>query len=158
MMKWITELQQLAPLQSNVVACFLMLFYFKVAIELVCLMRIRFKRPYSRHVLHMIFSSLVMFWPLFDISDEWSWRLNVIVPAAMFCRMIYKGGILRDPDDPDVQNLSLSSSPSDLLYGTLQLSGLMVWLGLYQFMQEEAAIIAAASFGDALAPIIGKYL
>jgi dolichol kinase len=32
----------------------------------------------------------------------------------------------------------------------------MVWLGLYQFMTEEAAVIAAAiGIGDGLAPMIG---
>ena len=70
--------------------------------------------------------------PYFD-SSEWSWRLNALVPAVMVSRMMHKGVIVRDPSDPDVQNLSLSSSPSDLLFGPLFLTGIMVWLGTCHF-------------------------
>ena len=82
--------------------------------------------------------------------------MNALVPAVMVSRMIHKGVFVRDPSDPDVQNLSLSSSPSDLLFGPLFLAGIMVWLGTYQFMKAEATIIAAACFGDSLAPMIGS--
>jgi CDP-diglyceride synthetase len=129
--------------------------YFKIAIEVVCYFRVRGYHKDSRHVLHMVFSSLVIFWPLFDLSD-WSWRLNALVPAVMVSRLVYKGAILGDPNDPDVQNLSLSSTPSDLLFGPVQFAGVLVWLGWYEFMTEEAAIIAAFGLGDALAPMIGK--
>lgn len=62
-----------------------------------------------------------------------------------------------DPDDIDVQNLSRSSSPSELLFGPLQLCSLMIYLGLYQFMEQEAAVLAAAiGVGDGLAPMIGE--
>lgn len=44
----------------------------------------------TRHFLQMILSSLVMFWPLYDTTDQWSWKLNIIVPAVMFCRLLYK--------------------------------------------------------------------
>ena len=64
---------------------------------------------------------------------------------------------MRDPDDPDVQNFSLTSSPNDLLFGPFLLAGMMTWLGTYQFMTEEAAIIAAASLGDGIAPLIAPY-
>jgi dolichol kinase len=34
----------------------------------------------------------------------------------------------------------------------------MIWIGIYSFMTEEAAVVAAVSFGDGLAPLIGtKY-
>ena len=56
----------------------------------------------------------------------------------------------------EVQTMSRSSSPSELLFGPLQFAGVLVWLGLYRFQTEEAAIIAAASgMGDGLAPLIG---
>jgi dolichol kinase len=153
MMKWPSDLQ-LSPLHNNIAVSMAMVLYFKFAIELSCWMRIRWKRGISRHVLHMLFSTLVIFWPYFDQS-EWSWRLNVLVPAVMWSRLVYKGAILRDPNDPDVQNMSLSSSPNDLLFGPLLFAGMMVWLGLYQFMTAEAAIMAAVSLGDGLAPLIG---
>jgi dolichol kinase len=63
---------------------------------------------------------------------------------------------LKDPDDLEVQTLSRSSSPSELLFGPLQIAAIMVWLGLYKFMTEQAAITAAAvGIGDGLAPMIG---
>lgn len=44
-----------------------------------------------------------------------------------------------------------------LLFGPLQLSLLMVWLGLTKFMTEEAAILlAAVGIGDGIAPLIGN--
>lgn len=153
MMKWPENLQ-LSPLQQNIAVASAMVLYFKMAIELACWMRFHGKQKNSRHFLHIFFSSLVIFWPYFDRS-EWSWRLNALVPAVMFSRLVYKGAILRDPNDPDVQNISLSSSPNDLLFGPLLHAGVMVWLGTHQFMSEEAAIIAAASLGDGLAPLIG---
>jgi len=69
-----------------------------------------------------------------------------------------KGAIRKDPEDIDVQITSRSSSPSELLFGPLQCALVMVWLGLYRFMDKESAVIAAAvGVGDGLlAPIIGK--
>ena len=63
---------------------------------------------------------------------------------------------MNDPDDVDVLNWSLSSSPSELLYGPLQLCLLLIWLNMYHFRTEKAAILVAASVGDALAPLIGN--
>jgi CDP-diglyceride synthetase len=144
----------LSPLGNNLVVCLAMVVYFKISVELACWIRVRWKRDLSRQILHISLSSLVIFWRHFDQS-EWSWRLNALVPVVMFSRLVFKGAILRDPDDPDVQNLSLSSSPNDLLFGPLLFTGMMAWLGIYQFMTEEAAIVAAASLGDGLAPFIG---
>lgn len=63
---------------------------------------------------------------------------------------------MKDPDDIEVQTLSRSSNPSELLFGPLQMAAIMVWLGLYKFMTEQAAITAAAvGIGDGLAPMIG---
>jgi hypothetical protein len=76
----------------------------------------------------------------------WSWRLNVLVPAVVFSWLLYKGAIFRDPNDPEFQNMSMWSSPNDLLFGpSLLFAGAMVCLGLYEFMTEEAAIMAAVS-------------
>ena len=63
---------------------------------------------------------------------------------------------MRDPDDEDVHIMSRTSAPSGLLFGPLQLTLLMVWLGLTKFMTEEAAILlAAVGIGDGIAPLIG---
>ena len=65
--------------------------------------------------------------------------------------------MVNDPDDIDVMNFSRASAPNELIYGPLQLCCLMMWLGVYQFMTQEAAIIAAAvGIGDGMAPFIGQ--
>ncbi len=134
-----------------------MVMYYKMATELVCWMRVRWQQSNGRQALHLSFSSLVIFWPYFDRSD-WSWRLNALVPFVVWTRLVYKGAILRDPNDPDVQNFSTSSSPNDLLFGPAWSAAVMLWIGIYSFMTEEAAVIAAVSLGDGLAPLIGtKY-
>lgn len=146
-----------SPLYNNVGVCMAMVIYYKMAIELCCWARIRWQQSISRHVLHICFYSLVVFWPYFDQRD-WSWRLNALVPFVVWTRLIYKGAILRDPNDPDVQNISLSSSPHDLLFGPAWSAAIMFWIGLYAFMTEEAAVVAAIGLGDGLAPLIGaKY-
>lgn len=59
-------------------------------------------------------------------------------------------------EDIEVQLVSRSSSPSELLFGPLQFALIMVWLGLYRFQSQPAALIAAAiGIGDGMAPIIG---
>lgn len=64
---------------------------------------------------------------------------------------------MRDPEDEDVLIMSRTSAPSGLLFGPLQLALLMVWLGLFEFMSEEAAILlAAVGIGDGIAPLIGN--
>jgi len=74
----------------------------------------------------------------------------------MTVKLFYKGAILRDPNDIDVQTMSRTSSPSELLYGPLFFTIVMTYLGLYKFHTSEAAIVMAAlGIGDGIAPIIG---
>jgi dolichol kinase len=64
--------------------------------------------------------------------------------------------ILKDPEDVEVQSLA-RSSPSELLFGPLQMALLMVWLGMARFGTDEAALVAAAvGIGDGLAPLVGE--
>jgi len=139
--------------------------YYKAAIEMACILRKNFSdnlealglpTTLSRNFLHCSFSFSILFWPCLDTSDGWSWMLSALLPAVVFARLVYKGILVRDASDADVQNMSLSGSPSDLLLGPLLLTGVFVWLTLYQFMREEAAIIAATSFGDGCAPLVGS--
>lgn len=147
----------LSPLANNIIASQLMVVVFKIALEGICRVYGRFGHSdYTRQLTHMLMSASVVFWPLFDTQD-WSWRLNVLVPAALMSRYFYKGAVLKDPDDIEVRIVSRTSSPTSLLFGPLQFAVILVWLGLYRFMTEEAAIIAAAiGIGDGLAPMIGK--
>lgn len=145
------------PLSNNIGGALLTVVYVKVVMEVAGVLRERFgKAEESRKFIHIAAASWIMFWPLFDVT-HWSWRLNVLVPAVMSLKLFYKGAILADPNDEDVQNMSRSSSPSELLYGPLQFTFLMVWLGLYEFMTEEAVVImAAVGIGDGIAPLIGQ--
>jgi dolichol kinase len=158
----IVEIENLSPLSRNILASSAMVLYYKIAIELACFIRKNWADHHhdlsglSRNFLHISFSFMLLFWPYFDTSDGWSWKLSALLPAVMFSRLVYKGVFVRDAGDADVQNMSLSGSPSDLLLGPLLLAGVFVWLTLYQFMTEEAAIVAAVSFGDGCAPLVGS--
>ena len=156
------EVESLSPLSRNILSASAMVFYYKIAIELACFIRLNWSDHHpdgptglSSNFLHMCFSFTTLFWPYFDTSDGWSWKLSALLPAVMFSRLVYKGIFVRDASDADVQNMSISGSPSDLLLGPLLLAGVFVWLTLYQFMTEQAAIIAAVSFGDGCAPLVG---
>ncbi len=142
---------------------FAMVLYYKAAIEFACFLRRNWTDHHhespttlSRNFLHCSFSFTVLFWPFFDTSDGWSWKLAALLPAVVLARLVYKGILVRDASDADVQNMSLSGSPSDLLLGPLLSTGVFVWLTLAQFMTQEAAIIAAMSFGDGCAPLVGQ--
>ena len=133
-----------------------MVVLYRCVMEFAGWLRVRFglAAP-ARQIVQGGLSASVIYWPLFD-TTEWSWRLNALLPAVMLLRCLYKAHA-KDPDDVDVQNLSRSSSPSELLFGPLQLCTIMVYCGLYQFMTQEAAILAAAvGVGDGLAPMIGN--
>jgi dolichol kinase len=77
-----------------------------------------------------------------------------------------QGAVVKDPDDIEVQTMSrntsssslLCSRPSDLLFGPMQFAAILVYVGLYRFMTQEAAILVAAlGVGDAcLAPLVGS--
>jgi dolichol kinase len=145
------------PLYDNIIASAAMVVYYKIAMEFACFIRLRWKQSsvVSRSVQQLFLTSTVIFWPYFDQTD-WSWKLSALLPAVVLSRMVYKGAFLQDPTDLEVQTLSMSSSPSELLLGPCFLAAVFLWLNLYQFMTEEAAIVAAVSFGDALAPLIGS--
>jgi len=121
------------------------------------LIRIKFDLPeISRKFIHICACSYVVFWPLFDV-DHWGWRLNATVPVVMSFRLLYKGAILKDPEDQDVRSMSRSSSPSELLYGPLQLTIIMSYTGLTKFMTKSGIIIMGAFVGDWLAALIGVH-
>lgn len=145
-------------LQTNILAACAMVVYYKIALEWSSFLRLHWNQPtvVSRNVLQLWFSATIVFWPKFDVSDGWSYKLAAMLPLVVLSRLIYKGGMMRDATDIEVQNWSLSSAPSELLLGPFFLAAVFLYLTLYQFMQEEAAIVAAVSFGDALAPLIGS--
>jgi phytol kinase len=125
--------------------------------ELGAVIRIRYGQPeLSRKFIHLCACSFVVWWRLFDAS-HWGWRLNVTVPAVMSIRLLYKGAVLKDPYDEDVHTMSRTSSPSELLFGPLQMTLIMVYVGLTKFMTHTGLIIMASFVGDAAAAVVGLH-
>mmetsp|Transcript_33717 Transcript_33717/g.77820 ORF Transcript_33717/g.77820 Transcript_33717/m.77820 type:complete len:156 (-) Transcript_33717:46-513(-) len=57
----------------------------------------------------------------------------------------------------DVRTMSRSGNPAELLYGPIQFTITMIWLGLTKFMTRESCIImGAVGFGDGIAPLVGQ--
>lgn len=90
----VLHLPQLTPLVNNVAAAMIMVVFFRCAIEASGWLRVRTRftilAAHCRQMLQMNFCTSIVFWPLFDTTDDWSWRLNGVLPAAMALRMIYK--------------------------------------------------------------------
>ncbi|KAL9187528.1 hypothetical protein ACHAXT_001631 [Thalassiosira profunda] len=143
------------PVATNVLAALITILYVKAVMEFGTFIRIKFNVPeLSRKFVHLAACSFVVFWPLFD-PGHWGWRLNVTVPCVMSLRLIYKGAILKDPEDEDVRSMSRTSSPSELLYGPLQMTGIMCYVGVTKFMTDTGIIIMGAFVGDWLAALVG---
>lgn len=109
----------------------------------------------SRKIIHVAACSWVLFWPQFDTS-HWSWKLNVAIPAVYSVQLLVKGAILRDPTDQDVKTMSRTGNPSELLYGPLLFTFVMIFCGLQAYMKPNGIYIMGALVGDGLAPLIGK--
>lgn len=71
-----------------------MVLWFKIGLEFLYRQRSNDERVRQR--LALFLSSALLFWPLFDRSDEcWSWRLNTVVPLSLMGRLIYKVSLIR---------------------------------------------------------------
>lgn len=151
--------KDLSPTFNNILVVQWNLLYVKICLEVVNRLSSadRSRSTWTKPCIHILLSGSLIFWPYYDTSD-WTWRFNTVVPAALMIRFWYKGYICKDPDDTEVQALSRSSSPSELLWGPMQFTGILVYLGLYHFMTARAAIlIAALAVGDSgAAPLIGS--
>jgi len=111
----------------------------------------------SRKFIHICASLWILFWPLYDTS-HWTWVLNITVPVINSFSLLLHGLIIRDPNVIEVQTMTSTNTPSELLYGPLYFCLVMVYLGIYKFLHIESAIITAClGIGDGLAPL-GGYL
>jgi hypothetical protein len=87
-----------SPLQNNLLCCLLTICYTKACLEGIAYLRRKLDSAqssscyYSKQLLYATLCSNVLFWSLFDNgeNDNWSWRLNIVVPSAMLVRFIYK--------------------------------------------------------------------
>lgn len=147
--------QPLSPIYNNVLSALATIIYVKLVMEIGTYIRIKYGVPeFSRKFVHFCACSFVMFWPLFD-AGHWGWRLNITVPVVMSLRLLYKGAILKDPEDEDVRSMSRTSSPSELLYGPIQMTLIMCYVGSTKFMTQTGIIIMATLVGDGVAAMVG---
>lgn len=150
----------ISPLWNNILSALCTVIYIKTTMDISLLFlrkRLGFNADISRKFIHVMAGCWILFWPLFDVT-HWSWRLNIIVPSVMSVKLFYKGFILADPNDFDVQTMSRSSAPSELLFGPLQFTIFMMYCGTTKFMTIEGALLMASlGIGDGIAPIIGRY-
>lgn len=82
----------LSPLWNNICCTLLMLLYVKASMEGAIWIKNVLKhnrKLHAQQLVHVALSSCLMFWPLYDPSD-WSWRLNVLVPAVLATRLLFK--------------------------------------------------------------------
>jgi hypothetical protein len=110
------------PLQNNLLCC-----YTKACLAGIAYLRRKLDSAqsschYSKQLLYATLCSNVLFWSLFDDND-WSWRLNIVVPSAMLVRFIYKVRIVlvySPASDHDAQDLRI-------YLGALNYYSLLVW-------------------------------
>lgn len=111
----------------------------------------------SRKMIHIAAGSWVIFWPLFD-QDHWTWKLNVVVPFMYSIQLLVKGIFLKDSSDVDVQTMSRTGSPRELLNGPLCFTLAMTLVGLRLFRTQLGVVVMAClGFGDGMAPLVGHY-
>ena len=67
-----------------------MMVWFKIGFEFF-FYRQRSNDERVRQRLALFLCTALLFWPLFDRSQEcWSWRLNTVVPLSLMGRLVYK--------------------------------------------------------------------
>lgn len=145
------------PLWSNILAMFLTVVYVQIILLMGNFMKEKgISADLSRKFIHIGAASWIICWPWFDDSHP-TWMLNIFVPLIQSLKLFYKGAIKLDPNDTDVQTMSRTASPKELLYGPLQFCLFMCYLGLFKFRTVEGCILMAASgIGDGIAPLIGR--
>ena len=146
------------PLYQNIAACLATLVYVKGVVG-ACDAAVSARvlpSDISRKIVHCAAGAWCLFWPFFN-EDHWTWQLNVAIPAVYSVQLAVKGGIIQDPNDPDVKTMSRSGRPIELCQGPLLFALVMLYTGLYQFKTTTGVyIMAAMGFGDGIAPLVGK--
>lgn len=92
LLREILNWDDLSPLHNNLITSQLMVLYLKMTMELTFWLRKNYglRGDITKQLLHVLQSSTVLFWPLFDTKDTWSWRLNALGAAVMAARGVYK--------------------------------------------------------------------
>jgi phytol kinase len=146
----------LPAIQQNVFSMLATLVYIKVIVGICdwAVSHAYFPSSVSRKMIHVAACSWCLFWPLFDIS-HWTWQLNVAIPLLYSIQLTIKGAILRDPRDLDVHTMTRTGNPSELLYGPLWFTLVMLFCGLHEFRTPIGTYIMGSLVGDGIAPLVG---
>jgi len=111
----------------------------------------------TRKMVHVAAGSWILFWPMFD-ERHGSWRLNVVVPAVYTVVLLAQGIWIRDATDPTVQSMTRTGDPTELLYGPVWFTVVMVIVGLFAFETPMAVLLMSClGWGDGIAPLVGYY-
>ncbi|KAL3915443.1 MAG: hypothetical protein SGILL_005651 [Bacillariaceae sp.] len=148
------------PLHQNLLAAVGTVIYVKVVVGLcdILVSRSILAPRISRKCIHMAAGAWIVWWPFFN-EEHWTWRLNVLVPAVYTIQLFVKGFILKDPNDTDVQTMTRTGDPAELLNGPILFTLLMTWVGLSLFREKMGVVIMSClGFGDGVAPLMGYYL
>lgn len=122
-----------------------------------CVARKLLASKISRKVIHLGAASWLLFWPYFH-TDHWTWTLNVVVPAVYTVQLFVKGAILQNVHDPDVQTMTRTGNPSELLNGPMLFTIIMTMVGLTLYRHQLGIVIMAClGYGDGIAPLVGYY-
>ena len=82
----------------------------------------------------------------------------MLVPAIYTIQLFVKGAILKDPNDTDVQTMTRTGSPAELLNGPILFTILMTIVGLKLYRNQLGVVIMAClGYGDGIAPLVGYY-
>jgi phytol kinase len=148
------------PLAQNLLAAIATVVYIKVVINSchIAVSRGILAPRISRKCVHMAAGAWIVWWPFFH-KDHWTWRLNVAVPVIYTIQLFVKGLILQNPKDTDVQTLTRTGDPKELLNGPILFTIVMTAVGLCLFRQQMGVVIMSClGFGDGVAPLMGYYL
>ena len=110
----------------------------------------------SRKIIHICAGSFMWVWLFIDTSDGFSYLLNIAVPLLFFLTFLRKGNS-DNRDDPDVQTMSRTGDPAELLKGPLYFTVVMMIAGTVLFGSYAGMLaLAIVGWGDGIAPYIGK--
>jgi dolichol kinase len=94
------------------------------------------------------------------LEDGWSYRLNTLAGTVYCTKLLGKGLLFPNPNDPEVTALSRTGNPRELLYGPLVFGGVLCYVGHRAFVERDLTtyLMSSLGFGDGLAPIAAKML
>lgn len=147
------------PCTQNVIAAIVTVVYVKMVVGLCdfAVSRDVLAPRISRKCVHMAAGAWIVWWPFFHLG-HWTWRLNVLVPAVYTVQLFVKGLILQNPNDIDVQTMTRTGDPKELLNGPILFTVIMTVVGLLLFRQQKGVLIMTClGFGDGVAPLMGYY-